>query len=435
MTRRQAHLNAMLIGSGYHESAWLVQDHDPVELASFEHLQRSALTAERGLLDSIFFADTPNLTLFRAAFFPQIFYDPVVLLAAVGAVTQHIGLFATASTTYNSPYELARRFLTADHTSGGRVGWNVVTTADAKAAKNFGVAEHPEHDDRYARAGEFVDVVQRLWHGWEDGAILGDRRSRRWADVARIHPADFHGTYFDVAGALPIPPSPQGSPVIAQAGSSPAGVDLAARVADVVFTPQPTIAAGKSFRSTLEAAARRHGRPVDDIRILPGLAFVLGSTEAEAASTRLELEESADPELRWRNVAHNAGMNMTLIDPSRPLSDEAAATAELSTIGKYIVAEAQKSGEPFGEVARRMTGLPGGLDFTGTPEQMADLIEDWVSEGGSDGFTLQPTMLPDSLDLFVDHVVPLLQKRGLHRTEYEGSTLRSHLGLPAGPEE
>ncbi|MGH1564887.1 NtaA/DmoA family FMN-dependent monooxygenase [Mumia sp. DW29H23] len=430
MTRRRAHLNVFLTVGGYHESGWLVQEHDPVEAASVESLRRSAQTAERGLLDSVFFADSPNLTLFRAGYFPQVRFDPITLLASIGAVTERIGLFATASTTYNAPYELARRLATADHATGGRVGWNVVTTGHADAAKNFGTAAHPEHDDRYARAAEFVEVARRLWDGWEPDALVGDKAAGVWADVDRIRPAGFHGTYYDVEGALPVPRSPQVHPVLAQAGSSPAGIDLAGRVADVVFTPQPTVAAGQAFRARLEAAALRHGRPADSVRILPGLAFVLGSTEAEAQALRTELEERVDPELRWRNLAFNAGLDHARIDPTRPLSEEVAATAEGSTFAQHIVGRARETGKPFGELAREITGLPGGLEFTGTPEQLADLIGEWVDAGASDGFTLQPTTLPDSLEHFVDHVVPILQQRGRHRTAYAGTTLRDHLDLP-----
>ena len=430
---RQAHFVVFLTPSGYHESGWLVQDQDPVEAVSVDAFIRATAIGERGLLDAMFLADAPALTLFRADYFPQLRYDPITLLAAIGMVTRQIGLIGTATTTYNVPYELARRLATADHVTGGRIGWNVVTTHNAEAALNFGRDPHPEHDDRYARAAEFVEVTRRLWDSWPEDAVIGDRAAGRWADSTRFTPADFHGQYYDVAGALPVPRPPQGHPVLAQAGSSPAGVELAGQVADLVFTPQRDVDAGIAFRQKIDAAGARHGRPADSVRILPGLAYVLGSTEAEATERRRALEESADPELRWRNLAHNAGLDQELIDPTKPLSEEVAATAEGNTFAQYIVGEARRTQLPFGELAQTVTGLPGGLEFTGTPEQMADLIEEWVTRGGSDGFTLQPTTSPDSLEQFVDHVVPILQRRGLHRTEYTGTTLRDHLGL-ARPE-
>jgi FMN-dependent oxidoreductase (nitrilotriacetate monooxygenase family) len=431
---RQAHLNVFLTLSGYHESAWKVQDADPVAAASVHSLAASTAIAERGLLDSVFLADSPFLPIFRTAYFPQIQYDPISVLGALSVTTRHIGLVATASTTYNTPFELARRLLTVDHLSGGRVGWNVVTTRQAGAAANFSRDAHPEHDDRYATAAEFVEVVWKLWDSWEDGSLIGDRTTGRWADPDRIHPADHHGTYYDVAGALPVPRSPQGRPVLAQAGSSPAGIDLAGRVADLVFTPQASIQAGRQFRERLAAAAAAHGRAAEDIRVLPGLSFVLGSTEEEATARRRELVENVDPDLRWRNLAYNAGIDQSLIDPERPLSEAAVASAGRSSLAQNILDRAHATGLPFGELARQMPGLPGGLEFTGTPEQLADLITEWVDAGASDGFTLQPDTIPDALELFVDHVVPLLQARGAHRTEYPGPTLRANLGIgaPAG---
>lgn len=430
---RHAHFTVFLTASGYHESGWRVQDHDPVEAASVDSFARGAALAERGLLDAVFIADAPAVHRFRASFFPQVRYDPIILLTALGMLSRRIGLIGTATTTYNTPYDLARRLATADHVTGGRIGWNVVTTHDREAALNFGLEAHPEHDDRYARAAEFVEVTELLWDSWREDAIIGDRATGRWADPSRIHPANFHGDYYDVAGALPVPRPPQGRPVLAQAGSSPAGIDLAGRIADVVFTPQRSVEAGIAFREQIDATSVRHGRPAGSVRILPGLAFVLGATEAEAAQRRRELEESVDPELRWRNLAHNAGLDHELIDPTRPLSEALAATAEKTSFARVIVGQALESGLPFGELASRITGLPGGLEFTGTPEQLADLVEEWVTRGGSDGFTLQPAASPDSLEVFVDEVVPLLQRRGLHRTQYTGATLREHLGL-ARPE-
>jgi FMN-dependent oxidoreductase (nitrilotriacetate monooxygenase family) len=430
---RHAHFTVFLTASGYHEAGWRTQRHDPVEAASVDGFARATAIAECGLLDAVFIADAPAVHLFRASFFPQVRFDPITVLAALGMLSRRIGLFATASTTYNTPYELARRLATADHVTGGRIGWNVVTTHDRAAALNFGMDPHPGHDDRYARAEEFVEVTRRLWDSWREDAIIADRATGRWADTSRIHPANFHGEYYDVAGALPVPRPPQGHPVLAQAGSSPAGIALAGKIADVVFTPQRSVEAGIAFRAKIDATSVRQGRPAGSVRILPGLAFVLGSTEKEAAQRRRELEESVDPELRWRNLAHNAGLNHELIDPTQPLSEELAATAERSSFAQAIIGRALESRRPFGELASEITGLPGGLEFTGTPEQFADLVEEWVDRGGSDGFTLQPTTLPDSLELFVEHVVPILQRRGLHRTEYTGTTLRDHLGL-ARPE-
>jgi FMN-dependent oxidoreductase (nitrilotriacetate monooxygenase family) len=424
----RAHFTAFLTGVGYHESAWKLAD--PADLAGparFGVLERAALAAERGLLDAVFFADSPGLATFRARYFPQVGFDPLELLAALSRSTSRIGLIATASTTYTAPYDLARRLATIDHLSGGRAGWNIVTTRYAGAAGNFGLAAHPDPADRYARAGEFVEVVTRLWDSWDADAVAADQGNGVWADTDLIRPVDFHGRFFDVSGALTLPRSPQGRPAFAQAGSSGPGVELAGKSADLVFTAQPAVAAGRQFRDAVRASAARHGRDPGDVLVLPGVAFVLGSTEAEALALRRTLEDLVDPEFRWRNLAHNAGLDVALVDPDRPLSADVVDAANRSSRTDAIVARSAETGKTFRQLAEELTGLPGGLEFTGTPEQFADLTFDWVAAGASDGFTLQPATLPGSLELFTEHVVPLLQARGLHRTEYSASTLRGHL--------
>ncbi len=425
---RRAHFTAFLTGVGYHESAWKLADPaDLTDSARFGVLERATLDAERGLLDSVFFADSPELAIFRARYFPQVGFDPIELLAALSRTTTRIGLTATASTTYSAPYDLARRLATVDHLSGGRAGWNIVTTRYAGAAGNFGLAAHPDPADRYARAEEFVDVVLRLWDSWDAGAVLADQEQGVWADTDLIRPVDFHGRFFDVSGALTLPRSPQGRPALAQAGSSGPGIELAGKTADLVFTAQPDIPAGLRFRESVRAAARRHGRDPDDVLVLPGLAFVLGSTEAAARALRGSLEDAVDPEFRWRNLAHNAGLDVTLIDPDRPLPAAVIETASRTSRTDEIVRRGRETGKTFRQVADELTGLPGGLEFTGTPEQLAGLIGEWVAEGAADGFTLQPATLPGSLAQFTEHVVPILQARGLHRTEYTATTLRGHL--------
>lgn len=430
----QAHFTAFLTGVGYHEAAWRLADPaDLTEAAWFPVLERATLAAERGLLDAVFFADSPGLAPFRARYFPQVGFDPLGLLAALSRLTSRIGLIATASTTYSAPYDLARRLSTIDHLSGGRAGWNIVTTRYAGAAGNFGLAAHPAPGERYERAAEFVEVASRLWASWDAAAVVADQDAGLWADTDLIAPVDFHGRFFDVSGALTLPRSPQGRPVFAQAGSSGPGIELAGRTADLVFTAQPDVASGARFRASVRAAARRHGRSGDDVLVLPGVAFVLGSTEAEALAARAALEDRVDPEFRWRNLAHNAGLDASLIDPDKPLSDEAIAEAlagsRHTSRTDDVARLTRETGKSFGQLAAELTGLPGGLEFTGTPERFADLIERWLTEGAGDGFTLQPATLPGALEEFVDHVVPILQRRGLHRGEYGGSTLRGHLGL------
>ncbi|MCW3048298.1 MAG: monooxygenase [Solirubrobacterales bacterium] len=269
MPERQLHFNVLVMDSGYHESAWRVLEADPRAVLGLGHYAAIARIAERGLLDSLFFADYPGLAEFRVEFMPQPHFDPIDLVSALAPLTTHIGLIATGSTTYSAPWDLARRFASLDFLSKGRAGWNVVTTATAVAAANFGTAAHPDPAARYARADEYVDVVQRVWDGWEDEALVASRESGVWADRSRLHPPGFHGEHFDVAGILPFPRSPQGHPILAQAGSSPAGIALAAKYADVVFTAQPNVDEGVSFRRELRAQVSASGRSPDALHVRP----------------------------------------------------------------------------------------------------------------------------------------------------------------------
>jgi FMN-dependent oxidoreductase (nitrilotriacetate monooxygenase family) len=428
--RRYLNLNAYLRNSGYHEAAWRVSGAPPAAVLSAGYYVELARTAERGVLDSIFLPDSPGVVEFRAEYLPGAWFDPLQLLSALATATEHVGLVATVSTTYSLPWDVARRLATLDHLSGGRAGWNIVTTVEPQVAANFGDQPHPPREDRYARADEYVDVVLKLWDSWEDDAALMSRETGRWADGTKLHAPRHHGTRFDVAGLLPFPRSPQGHPFLTQAGSSPAGVALAAKYADAVFTPQSDLDKAVAARRDLRERAAANGRNPDHIRVLPGLPFVLGSTDAEARARRAELEDGTSDEFRWRNVANLAGLDHRAIDPDEPLPAEVLDSAPRTSFGASIHQLARERPAPFREIARRFSALPGGLDFTGTPEGMADLMERWWRAGASDGFTLMPHILPEQLDLFVDHVVPILQRRGIARTEYAGRTLREHVGLP-----
>jgi FMN-dependent oxidoreductase (nitrilotriacetate monooxygenase family) len=429
---RHAHLNLFVAGYGYHEASWKVSPDGHRGLPGLDHFAAVARLAEQGVLDSIFFADSPGVAAFRPRFMAQSGYDPIDLLAALVPTTRHIGLLATASTTYSAPWDLARRFATLDHLSGGRAGWNIVTTGSPAAAPNFADRAHPDHDDRYERAQEFVEVVLKVWDGWEDDAVVASAATGEWADRSKLHPPLHRGTHFSVAGILPIPRSPQGHPVLAQAGSSPQGIDLAGRFADVVFTPQADIAAGRTFRETIRAAAVRHGREADDVRTLPGLSFVLGSTEAEAAAGWQALEDASSREFRLFNLTWIAGIDdatAATVDPDGPFPYDLFDNAPGVTFGAAVSRAAREGNLTFRQAADRFSTLPGGLHLTGTPDQLADLITDWWRQGGADGFTLQPLRLPLDVQLFVDHVVPILQRRGVARREYGTGTLRDQLQL------
>jgi N-acetyl-S-(2-succino)cysteine monooxygenase len=429
--RRYLVLNAYLRNSGYHEAAWRVSPGDPATVLDPGHYIGLARTAERGVLDSIFLPDSPGVAEFRSEYLPGAGLDPLQLLSSVAAATEQVGLIATVSTTYSYPWDVARRVATLDFLSHGRAGWNIVTTVEPAAAGNFGDQPHPPRADRYERAGDFVEVVLKLWDSWEGDAAVMSRETGQWADPARLHPPRHHGTHFDVASYLPFPRSPQGHALLTQAGSSPAGIALAARYADAVFTPLSDISAGVAFRDNLRSQAAGSGRDPDHIRVLPGLSFLLGSTDAEAAALKDQLERAASSEFRWRNLANLAGLDYAAIDPDAPFPPTLLDDAPRTSFGASIYAMA--AGQPdatFRQVAQQLSALPGGLDFTGTPQGMAGLIGDWWDAGACDGFTLMPNVLPAQLTLFVDHVVPILQARGITRTEYAGTTLREHVGLP-----
>src|SRR5689334_13640153 len=292
--KKQLHLNAFLMSTGDHEASWRLPESDPGANTDIRHYVRLAQTAERGLMDSVFFADSPMLG--EVGRRPSGSLEPTVLLAAMAMATQRVGLIATASTTYNEPYNLARRFGSLDHLSGGRAGWNIVTTATLDAARNFNLDELPQHRDRYLRAEEFVEVTNRLWDSWDDDAVLADKEEGIWADDSRVHPIGHRGDYFNVAGALNLPRTPQGRPVLVQAGSSESGRDFAARHAEAIFTAMQTLEDAQQFYADVKARARRFGRDPELLKVLPGIVPAIGSTEAEASALEQELDELIRPE-------------------------------------------------------------------------------------------------------------------------------------------
>ena len=430
MNARPLHFNAFIWPNGYHESAWRVVNDDIRGVLGLSYYSDIARIAERGLMDSIFLADNIAIAEYRAAYLPQTQFDPISVLSALAAGTTHIGLIGTGSTTYNKPWELARRFATLDHLSGGRAGWNIVTTVTPLAAANFGEPTHPDHADRYARAHEFVEVVTQVWDSWEDGAVIGDRERGVWADRSKLHAPRFHGQYYDVEGVQPFPRSPQGHPVLVLAGQSGAGVELAARHADMVFSGPPSREAAVAFRADLHAQAAALGRDPERVLALPALMITLGGTEAEAASRARQLEELASSEFRWQNALYTAGLDPDAFDPNAPLPSHLWAKPSPSTRADQLYAAARARPEAsLREIAQQVSGGAGQSHFIGTPEQLADYIIGWQDAGAVDGFTLMGSTLPYELTAFVDQVVPILQRRGRYRTAYTGNTLREHLGL------
>ncbi|WP_327694905.1 LLM class flavin-dependent oxidoreductase [Streptomyces sp. NBC_00459] len=430
---RQLHLNAFLMTTGHHEASWRLPESDPYAHVELDHYVRLARIAERGTFDSLFLADSPQLW-GSVGQRPAGALEPLTLLTALATATTHIGLIATASTSYNSPYNLARKFASLDIISGGRAGWNIVTTAGAEAARNFGLDAEPAHAQRYARAAEFLDVALKLWDSWEDDAIVADKAAGVWGDDAKVHPPQHQGTYFSVEGALNVPRSPQGYPVLVQAGSSEDGKAFAARYAEAVFTAQQTIEDAQAFYADLKSRTAAGGRDPDHIKVLPGIVPVLGSTEAEALANEQVLEDHIV-------YAHGVGNLENLLKlPAGTLELDARLPADLppeSAIegakSRYtlVVELARRERLTVRQLIGRLGGGRGHLTFAGTPEQVADEIETWFTRGAADGFNIMPAVLPSGLEAFVDHVVPILRARGLLRGEYgPRQTLRERYGLP-----
>jgi FMN-dependent oxidoreductase (nitrilotriacetate monooxygenase family) len=426
------HLNAFLMGVGHHEAAWRLPESDPYAHVDVAHYQNLARTAERGKLDSLFLADGPVLwnDLGRR---PAGALEPTVLLTALAAVTEHIGLIATASTTYNEPYNLARRFASLDHISGGRAGWNIVTTAGAEAARNFNLDAQPAHRERYERAAEFLDVSLKLWDSWDDDAALGDKAAGVWGDDTKVYPPNHAGRFYQVAGALNVPRSPQGYPLLVQAGSSENGRGFAARYADAVFTAHQTLADAQEFYADLKQRALRYDRDPDTVKILPGIVPILGDTEAEALALEAELDRLIRPEYALPQLAELLKITPEELHLDRELPADLPGEDEIEghkSRRTLVVNLARRERLTVRELIGRLGGGRGHLTFAGTPEQVADAIVHWYQEGAADGFNIMPPVLPSGLVSFVDRVVPILQRRGLFRTEYEGSTLRDNYGLP-----
>ncbi|MGW2818291.1 LLM class flavin-dependent oxidoreductase [Streptomyces sp. NPDC001415] len=433
MIRRQLHLNAFLMSTGHHEASWRLPESDPYASVDLDHYRELARIAERGTFDSLFLADGPVL-FSNVGQRPAGVLEPLTLLTALAVVTEHIGLIATASTSYNSLYNLARRFASLDHISGGRAGWNIVTTAGVEVARNFGLGEEPTHATRYERAAEFLDVALKLWDSWEDDLVVADKAQGVWGDERKVHPPRHKGTYFSVEGALNVPRSPQGYPLLVQAGSSQDGKRFAARYAEAVFTAQQTLGDAQAFCADLKSRARAAGRDPGHLKILPGIVPVIGSTEAEARAHEQVLEDHIVHEHSLHRLERLLNLEPGILELDARLPADLPPESDIEGAkSRYtlVVELARRERLTVREVIGRLGGGRGHLTFAGTPEQVADVIENWFSLGAADGFNIMPAVLPSGLGLFVDHVVPILRARGLFRTEYgPRDTLRDRYGLP-----
>jgi FMN-dependent oxidoreductase (nitrilotriacetate monooxygenase family) len=431
--KRQLHLNLFIHGRGHHEASWRHPASSPLALTDIRYYQDLARRAEAGLFDSIFLADQLALgeDVDQAA---RTWLEPVTVLAAVAVSTSRIGMIATASTTYSEPFNLARQFASLDHISNGRVGWNIVTSWLASAAGNFGDKGQVSHADRYTRGEEFMAVVKALWDSWAEDAVIDDRCGGRYARADRIRRVNHKGEYYQVAGPLNMPRCPQGRPVLVQAGSSDTGRRFAARHAEAVFTAHMEKSTAQAFYADLKELVAAEGRVPAQVLILPGLSPMIGATETEAQRLSREVNELSDPEVgRKRLSGRFGGHDFSHLPLDRPLSQDdfpkpavvEAARSRTEVILNYV----RRDRPTLRELLATLAGARGHFTFAGTPEQVADLIEDWFTDGAADGFNIMPPLLPSMLDVFNAQVIPLLQQRGLFRTAYEGKTLREHYGL------
>jgi FMN-dependent oxidoreductase (nitrilotriacetate monooxygenase family) len=430
--RRELHLNAFLMGAGHHEAAWRLPESNPRADFDLQHWIRLARLAEHAKFDSLFLADGPALT-GSGAFRPPGQLEPFTLLTALSQHTSRIGLIATVSSTYNEPYNLARRLASVDHVSGGRAGWNIVTSAGADEAANFGLDDRPNHSVRYQRADEFLTVAKALWDSWESEAVLAEKESGRYADPTRLHTLDHAGSYFRVAGPLNVERPPQGYPVMVQAGSSEEGRGFAARHAEAIFTAHQTYDRAADFYRDIKARTTAAGRDPDAVLVLPGIVPFIGSTEEEAAKLASRFDDLRIPDYGLSQLAWNFEVDPSVFELDAPLPDSILARPKLEgsqSRSDLIIELAVREDLTVREILSRLGGGRGHFTFVGTPDQAADMIISWFEGGAADGFNIMAPALPSQLETFIEHVLPILRSKGLFREEYRGASLREHYGLP-----
>jgi FMN-dependent oxidoreductase (nitrilotriacetate monooxygenase family) len=430
--RRELHLNAFLMEAGHHEAAWRLPHSNPRADFDLAHWIALAQLAENAKFDSLFLADGPALT-GSGAFRPPGQLEPFTLLTALSQHTSRIGLIATVSSTYNEPYNLARRIASVDHVSGGRAGWNIVTSATPEEAANFGLDTRLDHAVRYERADEFLDVAKALWDSWEDEAVVADKSTGRYADVARLHTIDHRGRHFRVTGPLNVARPPQGHPLLVQAGSSEDGKSFAARHAEAIFTAHQTYERAADFYGDIKARTKAAGRNPDGVLVLPGIVPIIGSTEREAQQLARELDELRVPEYGLWQLSNILEVDASAFELDKPLPAAVLARPTLEgaqSRADLIIELAQREDLTVRQILSRLGGGRGHFTFIGTPDQVVDTIVAWFEGGAADGFNIMAAALPSGLQTFIEQVLPILRRKGLFREDYAGTTLREHYGLP-----
>jgi FMN-dependent oxidoreductase (nitrilotriacetate monooxygenase family) len=430
--KKQMSIGMNILGLGGHGAAWRTGEVPATSISDPDYFINVAKISERGALDAIFLADGPALG-GDVAKQPAGRLEPTILLTAVALATTHIGVIATASSTYNEPFNLARRLASVDQLSKGRAAWNLVTNAGDAAAQNFGLTGAPLHTDRYDRGTEFADIVIKLWDSWEDDAIIADHEKGVFADRTKVHEINYEGRHFSVKGPLNVSRSPQGRPVIFQAGSSEGGKSVGSRYADAIFTTQTTLESGIEFYNEMKTRARAWGRNPEHLKIMPGISTVIGSTEEEANRRRDYLDSFEGNHGLIKQIAGRIGIPANELDIDAPLPWHRLGDLTPPESGSHGFFEAQirlaqAENLTVRQLARRIRS--GHRLVVGSPEQIADTMEEWFLTGAADGFNLMPDAFPSGAQIFVDEVVPILRRRGIFRHEYTGTTLRHHLGLP-----
>ncbi|SIR69551.1 NtaA/DmoA family FMN-dependent monooxygenase [Williamsia sterculiae] len=429
------HLNLSLMTPGHFRQAWRLPHADPLAYLDIDHFVRLARLAEAAKIDAVFLGDGPALR-GEIGDAPGSGIDPLILLGHIAAVTDQLGVVITSSTTYNSPYNLARRFQALDHVTKGRAAVNIVTTGTPAAAANFGLDDHPDKVTRYRRAWEFLDVVTKLWDSWETDWLVADKGSGRYGDPEKVHRIDHHGEFFSVAGPLPVAAGPQGRPVLVQAGGSEGGLKLAGDFADVVFTVAQTRSKAVAFRRDIRARAGAAGRHPDDVKVSLGVVVLVDET-AEAAQRRLaELADTLPIERLARQLVDGLGLSATDFGPDDPITSDdlpadlppSAFSTGFAVSTRALIAERPHTPR---ELIVASAGGAGHRLLVGSAEQVADDLQEWFAAGAADGFTIMPADTAVDLPNFTRLVVPILQQRGLFRRDYTEPTLRGRLGLPA----
>lgn len=439
MVKRQMKLGAFILTTSQHIAGWRHPQSRPQDHLNIDYAIELAQTAERGLFDAYFLADGLSVNWSHGSTKDShqtgysdkvVGFEPLTLFSAISAVTRHIGFIATASTTYEEPYLLARKFASLDHISKGRAAWNVVTTISADTARNFGFSAHPDAKERYARAEEFIEVTQKLWDSWEDDAFHYDKASGHFYHPDKKHEPLHQGKYFKVEGALNVSRPPQGYPVIVQAGQSEEGRELAAKYAEVIFTAQQNLADAQAFYQDVKSRLAKYGRAAEDIKIMPGVSVFVAETEEQAKAKFQQVNDLILPEVGLGLLKGLfGGIDLSGYDLDGPFPENQFPVETNNSRQQMMIDIARNNHFSIRQLYEHIASARGHWTLVGTPVQVVDQLQGWFENGAADGFNVLPPTSPAGLNDFVDFIVPELQRRGLFRTAYEGTTLRENLGL------